>query len=60
MTPYSLTIKQTCERYGLKPTRLYELINQNQVEAVKHGTRTLVMAASVERYLAALPRLGAA
>lgn len=59
MTPHSLTIADTCRRYGFGKTILYELIAANKIEAVKLGARTLIIAESVERHLASLPRLGA-
>lgn len=60
MRPHSLTIAETCRRYGFSKSTLYELIAANKVEAMKLGARTLVLAASVENHLASLPRLGAA
>jgi excisionase family DNA binding protein len=60
MNPYSLTIANACDRYGLKRTKLYELIGAKKIAAKKHGTRTLIIAESVERYLASLPDIHAA
>jgi excisionase family DNA binding protein len=57
MQPYSLTIAETCRRYGFGKTTLYELIGAGKVDAVKQGARTLVLADSVERHLASLPRI---
>jgi excisionase family DNA binding protein len=58
MHPHSLTIVEACRRYGFGKTTLYALISRGTVEAVKLGTRTLVLADSIERHLASLPRLG--
>jgi excisionase family DNA binding protein len=55
MTPYSLTITEACKRYGIGRSRLYELIATKQIAAKKLGARTLVLAESIEGYLAALP-----
>jgi excisionase family DNA binding protein len=55
MTPHSLTIADTCRRYGFGKTVLYELIAAKKIDAVKQGTRTLVLADSVERHIASLP-----
>ena len=58
MQPHSLTIADACRRYGFGKTMLYELIAAKKIEAVKLGTRTLVLVESVERHLATLPRVG--
>lgn len=57
MPLHSLTVADACKRYGIGKTKLYELIGDKRVEAVKLGSRTLVIADTVERYLASLPRL---
>lgn len=58
MQPHCLTVADTCQVYGFGKTTLYELIATKKVDAVKLGARTLILAASVERYIASLPRLG--
>lgn len=60
MNPYSLTIAEACGRYGFKRTKCYELIGAKKIAAKKLGTRTLIIAESVERYLASLPDIHAA
>lgn len=60
MHPHTLTVAQTCRRYGFSRSTLYALIARQKIEACKLGTRTLILADSVEKHLASLPRLGAA
>lgn len=55
---HSMTVADACHHYGFGKTTLYALIGAKHIEAFKVGARTLVVCASVERYLANLPRLG--
>lgn len=55
MRPFSMTISETCKWSGIGRTKLYELIAANKVKAVKLGSRTLIIAESMERFLADLP-----
>ncbi|WP_229255100.1 hypothetical protein [Candidatus Viadribacter manganicus] len=41
-------------------TRLYELISQGKIDAVKDGPRTLIPAESAEAWAASLPRFKSA
>lgn len=50
-----LTIKETCERYPIKSTSLYERLNAGEIIAVRLGKRTIVDAESVERFISSLP-----
>ena len=56
MEPHTLSVAAACRRYGFGKTTLYELIAAKKVEAVKLGARTLILADSVERHIASLPR----
>lgn len=49
MKPITLTISAACRCIGIGQTKLYELINDGSLDAVKLGRRTLVTTASIER-----------
>ncbi len=51
-----LSVKAAQARYGLSRTRLYRLLAAGRIEARKLGGRTLVVAESADRFMAALPR----
>lgn len=55
MRPYSMTLVTAEEFSGIKRSRLYDLMGQGAIQAVKSGRRTLILSASLERYLANLP-----
>lgn len=57
MPPYSMTIAETVRWSGIGRTKLYELLGDGKIKAVKLGTRTLVLTQSVEQFLASLPSL---
>ena len=54
--PANLTIAETIEHYRIGRTKLFSLIAQGDIEAIKLGTRTLVRTASVLEFLDGLPR----
>lgn len=60
MKPHAMTIREACSHYGCGRSKFYELISTKKIEAVKLGTKTLILVDSVERYFATLPRLNAA
>jgi excisionase family DNA binding protein len=51
-----LTVKQFCAAYGMGRTRLYFLISQGKIEALKDGPKTLIPVESAEAWAASLPR----
>lgn len=53
----AVTIADAGRVTGLGRTSIYEAINGGDLDAVKSGGRTLVLMASIRRYLASLPRL---
>ena len=55
--PLAYTVPDACRAAGLGRTTLYELIAAGRVRAMKAGSRTLVEAESLRRYLASLPAL---
>lgn len=57
LRPHSMTISETVKWSGIGRTKLYELLGDKKIQAVKLGTRTLVLTQSVEQFLASLPRL---
>lgn len=46
------SIKETCELVSLGKTRVYELINSDDLKVVRIGRRTLVLADSIGDLLA--------
>lgn len=53
--PEAFTVREFCERYSVGRTKAYELLNANEVEARKVGSRTLVTRQSAERWFENLP-----
>jgi excisionase family DNA binding protein len=53
--PIAYTIRAAVWASGLSRSRIYELIAAGRIEARKEGRRTLIMAASLQRYLETLP-----
>jgi excisionase family DNA binding protein len=51
----SFTIQDAVKNSGLTRTRLYVLIGDGSIEAVKAGRRTLIKAQSLRRYVDNLP-----
>lgn len=60
MHPKAMTIPKACAYSGCGRTKIYELIAQNRIEAVKLGARTLIITESLDRFLASLPKLNVA
>jgi excisionase family DNA binding protein len=54
-TPVTYTIAGAKDASGLGNTKIYELIGQEKLKAIKAGRRTLVVAESLHAYLASLP-----
>ena len=50
------TPREFCAAYGMGRTRLYDLIAQGKIEAVKDGPKTLIPVESAESWAASLPR----
>lgn len=55
--PVLNTLDDTRARLGLGKTKVRELVNSHDLEAVKVGRRTLVTEASIERLVDRLPRV---
>jgi excisionase family DNA binding protein len=51
-----LTIADACERLSVSRTTLYGLIRTGQVDLVKVGAGSRILASSVQRYIHRLPR----
>jgi len=54
--PYSMRVLAACKHSGLGRTKLYQLIAQGKITALKCGSRTLILTDSLETYIASLPR----
>lgn len=50
----SYSIEETMSATGLGRTKVYQLINSNEIQARKIGTRTIVLKADLEEFLANL------
>lgn len=50
-----LEIPDVTLRFGLSRSRIYRLLGQDEIEAIKVGFRTLISVASVRAYLARQP-----
>jgi excisionase family DNA binding protein len=53
--PLAYAIRTAVAVSGLSRSRIYELIGQGQLEARKDGRKTLVLAESLNTYIASLP-----
>jgi len=53
--PRMASVADTVRLSGISRSRLYELINSREIEARKAGRRTLIVTASVIRWLDNLP-----
>lgn len=65
MQPIALSVMETRKALGgegdpLSPQTIYRMINRGELEAFKLGARTMITTASIERLVAAAPRLLAA
>lgn len=54
----NLSVGEAMPMFGIGRTKLYELIQRGDIEAVKLGRRTLIRAASARAFMESLPRLG--
>ena len=54
-----LSVPDALSRLGVGRTTFYRLLSERQIEAVKIYGRTLVVAESIDRFVAGLPRWGA-
>jgi excisionase family DNA binding protein len=58
-TPLAYTLAEACEAARVGRTALYAAIRTGTLRAVKRGSRTLVLADDLRRYLESLPTVGA-
>ena len=56
LEPLTVTVEQAAQLTGESRSQVYVRIGRNQYEAVKSGSRTLIIFESVKRHLASLPR----
>ena len=57
LTPEAVPLARAPAVFGLSRSSLYRLAGAGQIRLLKIGSRTLVDAASVRRFLAELPQL---
>jgi hypothetical protein len=55
--PENLTIAETIAKFRIGRTKLFNLIAEGDIEAIKLGSRTLVRTASVREFIDQLPRV---
>ena len=55
MDPKVVSVKAAMDYIGCKKTKFYELVKTGKIEIKKLGTRTLVVIASLDAFLASLP-----
>lgn len=55
--PENLTIAETVTRFRIGRTKLFSLIADGRIEALKLGSRTLVRTQSVREFFDRLPRV---
>jgi hypothetical protein len=53
--PITVTVPDTIRISGLSRSEIYRRLAAGDLEAIKSGTRTLILLDSVKRYLASLP-----
>ena len=57
LEPYAVSIKDACILLGNRsPNTVYGMLAKGELEAVKDGTRTLIVTASIRARQEALPR----
>ena len=49
-------ITQVTRAYGINRSRIYELLAKGRISAIKEGRSTLIELASVDAYVASLPK----
>jgi hypothetical protein len=49
------SVNDTCERFGTRPSKLYELLGAKLITAKKFGKRLLIDQRSAQKYFDALP-----
>lgn len=54
----NFSIGEAVRCFGIGRTKLYELINSGEIEAIKLGRRTLIRAESARSFINGLPRVG--
>jgi len=54
--PVTCSVKEAERISNLSRNEVYEILNSGRVDAVKAGTRTLIVVDSLRRYLLNLPR----
>lgn len=51
------TVDEACEASGFGRTTIYELIKRGVLDARKFGSRTVILAVSLDAWLSSLPRV---
>ena len=56
--PRMVSVPKVAARFGIPCHTLQRLVHEGKIEAVVVSRRTLVVLSSIERFVAALPRVG--
>jgi excisionase family DNA binding protein len=56
-TKFALSVAEACAAGGFGKTAFYEAIKSGALRAVKHGKRTVVLPADLQRFLENLPAI---
>ena len=56
--PRLVSISGLCDSLGIKRTKAFEIIRDGEVETIKIGRRTLVLAESIDAFIDRCPRVG--
>ncbi len=56
--PEFASIPLITQRFNISRSRIYRMLSQGDIQAVKVGRSTRIVTRSVEAYFARLPRLG--
>ncbi len=51
-----LTIPETCQAIRIGRTKLYQLLNSEEIKAVKMGKKTLIHINEIEKFICSLPK----
>jgi excisionase family DNA binding protein len=51
ITPITISVREAARRAGVSRSRIYELLKSGEIRAIKDGSRTLVIVASIDAWL---------
>lgn len=57
MKPEYIAVRHALERYGIKASKLYKLIREGSLTAIKCGSKTLIHVPTADGWFSNLPKL---